>query len=198
MFVETKRDERIIVFIDGSNLYHIIKALFPHKKQFDFNFEKLLNFIIDKRNFVRLYYYNAPLDRRKDEESYMKQQRFFDKIRRIPKCNFVLCRMQKRRINGKTIYEVKEDDIRLAVDMVKLAYNNAYDTAILISSDGDFVPAIQAVKEIGKNVENIGFENRVSYHLQQSSDKFIMLKKKEVEAFFDEANKDKSSSAIRR
>ena len=93
--------------------------------------------------------------------------------------------MQKRKINGKTIYEVKEDDIRLAVDMVKLAYNDAYDTAIIISSDGDFVPAIQAVKEIGKNVENIGFENRISYHLQQEADKFVKLKRDIVESFFD-------------
>ena len=179
------KEEKIMVFIDGSNVYHIIKALLPDKKQFDFNFEKLLNYIIGKRKLIRSYYYNAPLDRKKNEESYMKQQRFFDKIRKIPKCNFVLCRMQKRRVDGKIIYEVKEDDIRLAVDMVKLAYNNAYDTAILVSSDGDFVPAIQAVKETGKNVENIGFENRVSYHLQQEADKFVKLKKKIIESFFD-------------
>lgn len=179
------KEERIMVFIDGSNVYHIVKSLLPNKKQFDFNFEKMLNYIIGKRKLVRFYYYNAPLDRKKNEESYMKQQRFFDKIRKIPKCNFILCRMQKRKVSGIMIYEVKEDDIRLAVDMVKLAYNNAYDTAILISSDGDFVPAIQAIKEIGKNVENIGFENRVSYHLQQESDKFVKLKKKEVEEFFN-------------
>ncbi len=92
--------------------------------------------------------------------------------------------MQKRKKNGKIIYEVKKDDIYLAVDMVKLAYNNAYDTAILVSSDGDFVPAIQAVKEIGKNVENIGFENKFSYHLQQQSDRFFKLKKEFVKDFF--------------
>ena len=182
---KNEKEERIMVFVDGSNVYHIVKTLLPDKKQFDFNFEKMLNYIIGKRKLVRFYYYNAPLDRKKNEESYMKQQRFFDKIRKMQKCNFVLCRMQKRKIDGKTIYEVKEDDIRLAVDMVKLAYNNAYDTAVLISSDGDFVPAIQAVKEIGKNVENIGFENRVSYYLQQESDKFVKLTKKEVEEFFD-------------
>jgi uncharacterized protein (TIGR00288 family) len=68
--------------------------------------------------------------------------------------------------------------------MVKLAYNDAYDIAILVSSDGDFVPAIKAVKEIGKNVENIGFENKFSYHLQQESDKFIKLKKETVISFF--------------
>ena len=180
-----EKTERIIVFIDGSNVYHIVKALLPDKKQFDFSFERLLIHILGNRKLVRFYYYNAPLDRRKDEKSYMKQQRFFDKIRKMPKCKFVLCRMQKRKVDGKIIYEVKEDDIRLAVDMVKLAYNNAYDTAILVSSDGDFVPAIQAVKEIGKNVENIGFENRVSYHLQQEADKFVMLRKKDVGQFFD-------------
>jgi len=69
--------------------------------------------------------------------------------------------------------------------MVKLAHNNAYDTAILVSSDGDFVPAIQAVKEIGKNVENVGFEIKFSYHLQQECDKFIKLKKETVRDFFD-------------
>ncbi len=182
---KSEKEERIMIFIDGSNVYHIVKSLLPDKKQFDFNFEKMLNQIIGKRKLVRFYYYNASLDRKKDEQSYMKQQRFFDKIKRIPKCNFILCRMQKRKINGKTIYEVKEDDICLAVDMVKLAYNNAYDTAIIISSDGDFVPAIQAVKEIGKNVENIGFENRISYHLQQEADKFVKLNKEIVESFFD-------------
>ena len=93
--------------------------------------------------------------------------------------------MQKVKINGKTVYQVKEDDIQLAVDMVKLAYNNAYDTAILVSSDGDFVPAVKAIKEIGKNVENIGFENKFSYHLRQECDKFTKLMKNEVSAFFD-------------
>ncbi|MFH1290559.1 MAG: NYN domain-containing protein, partial [Nanoarchaeota archaeon] len=69
--------------------------------------------------------------------------------------------------------------------MVKLAYNKAYDTAILVSSDGDFVPAILAVKEIGKKVENIGFETKFSYHLKQECDRFRKLIKKEVEGFFD-------------
>ena len=93
--------------------------------------------------------------------------------------------MQKVKINGKTIYQVKEDDIHLAVDMVKLAYNDAYDTAILVSSDWDFIPAIQAVKEIGKKVENIGFETKFSWHLKQECDRFKQLSKQDVEKFFD-------------
>jgi len=178
-------NERIIIFIDGSNLYHIIKNLVSDKKPNDFDFEEFAKYLTGERKLVRVYYYNVPLDRKKDEESYIKQQKFFDKIQRIPNFSFILCRMQKKKINGKTTYEAKEDDIHLAVDMVKLAYNNAYDTAILASSDGDFVPAVQAVKEKGKNVENIGFENKFSYHLQQTCDRLTKLTRKEVEQFFN-------------
>jgi len=176
--------EKIIIFIDGSNLYHLIKKMFPKKKQKDFDFGKFIDKISGKEKIIRIYYYNCALDISHNFEAYAKQQRFFEKLRRIPSFKLILCRMQKVKIEGKTIYQVKEDDIHLAVDMVKLAYNNAYDTAILVSSDGDFVPAINAVQEIGKKVENIGFETKFSYHLKQECDRFIKLKKKEVEQFF--------------
>jgi len=179
------KQERVMIFIDGSNFYHNLKNLFPDKKPFDFSFEKFVIFISKNRELLKTNYYNAPLDIIQDKDKYMKQQRFFDKIKRLPNFNFILCRMQKRNVGGVIIYEVKEDDIHLAVDMVKLAYRNAYDTAILVSSDGDFVPAVQAVKEIGKNIENIGFENKFSYHLKQESNKFFKLKKEFLEKFFE-------------
>jgi uncharacterized LabA/DUF88 family protein len=180
------KNERVIIFIDGSNHYHIIKNMFNNsKKMFDFNFEKFAKYLTGNRKLVEVYYYNTPLDRMKDEKTYVKQQQFFDKIKRIPNFNLVLCRLQKQKINGKIIYFVKEDDIHLAVDMVKLAYKNSYDTAILVSTDGDFVPAVKAIKEIGKNIENIGFETIFSYHLQQECDKFLKLKKNIIETFFD-------------
>ena len=177
--------ERVIMFIDGSNHYHIIKDMFKNSKHLiDFNFEKFIKDIVKDRKLVRIYYYTAPLDKKKDEKTYAKQQKFFDKLKRIHNFNLVLCRMQKVKIDKKVIYQVKEDDIHLAVDMVKLAYNNAYDTAVLVSSDGDFVPAVKAVKDIGKNVENIGFENKFSYHLRQKCDKFIQLNKENIKNFF--------------
>ena len=179
---EKENKERVIIFIDGSNLYHIVKKLVPEKKPNEFDFEKFVKYLVRGRKLVRVYYYNCPMDRRKGEEGYIKQQKFFDKIQRLPNFTFILCRMQKNK--STNLYEAKEDDIHLAVDMVKLAYNDAYDSTILVSSDGDFVPAIQAVKEKGKNVENIGFENKFSYHLQQTCDRFIKLKKEEVEKFF--------------
>jgi len=184
--------EKVIVFIDGSNHYHIIKKMFNNPNCLsEFNFEAFIKLLINGRNLVRVYYYTAPLDKnyfdsknkKEGIETYAKQQQFFEKLRKIPCFNLILCRMQKENLNGRVHYTVKEDDINLAVDMVKLAYNNAYDTAILVSSDGDFVPAIKAVKEIGKKVENIGFENKFSWHLKHECDKYLQLNKKEVALF---------------
>lgn len=184
--MENNKDH-VIIFIDGSNLYHIIKNMFrPSLKLKHFNFEKFCQFIAGDRKLIRTYYYNSPLDWKKNQEAYIKQQKFFEKLNRIPSFKLVLCRMQKVKIEGKTVYQVKEDDIHLAVDMVKLAYNKAYDTAILVSSDGDFSPAIQAVNEIGKKVENIGFENKFSYHLQRQCDTFKILRKGDVMKFFEQ------------
>ena len=185
LMAEKENKEKVIIFIDGSNVYHILKQAFPNKKPYDFNFEKFAKYIAGNRNLIQTYYYNVPLDIMFDKDKYVKQQKFFDKIKRIPGFTFVLCRMQKRKVDGKIIYEAKEDDIHLAVDMVKLAYNDAYDTAILVSSDGDFVPAVLAVKEKSKNVENIGFENKFSYHLQQECDRFVKLKKEIIGGFFN-------------
>lgn len=179
------KEERVIIFIDGSNHYHIVKDMFKDRKSMKFNFKKFITFLTGNRKLVRTYYYTAPLDWKKDEEAYKKQQQFFGKLQKIPNFELVLCRMQKVKIDGKMIYQVKEDDIHLAVDMVKLAYNNAYDTAILVSSDGDFVPAIRAVKEKGKIIENVGFENKFSFHLKQKCDRFRKLNKKESMQFFD-------------
>jgi uncharacterized LabA/DUF88 family protein len=178
---------RVIIFIDGSNHYHILKKLFRNSKKLtNFNFEKFVNLLLKpNQKLIRIYYYTAPLDRLKDEETYIKQQKFFEKLRKIPNFKLILCRMQKQKINGEICYIVKEDDIHLAVDMVRLAYNDAYDSAILVSSDGDFIPAIQAVKEKGKNVINIGFQNKFSFYLKQECDEFRKLGKEELELCFD-------------
>jgi len=178
--------DKVIIFIDGSNLYHILKNIRGKSKNklTEFDFEGFCKILAKDRKLIRAYYYTAPLDKKKDEKTYSKQQRFFERLKKIPDFELVLCRMMKEKINGKEIYTVKEDDICLAIDMLKLAHKNAYDTAILVSSDGDFVPAIKAVKEEGKKVENVGFERKFSWHLRQTCDRFRQLKDSEVEPFF--------------
>ena len=57
-------------------------------------------------------------------------------------------------ISGKWGQE-KTVDVNLAVDMVTL--QNIYDLAVIVSGDQDYVPATQAVKDMGKPVVNVAF-----------------------------------------
>lgn len=44
----------------------------------------------------------------------------------------------------------KTVDTQIAVDMVVLAQRDTYDVAYLLSADGDFTPAVEAVRMLGK------------------------------------------------
>ena len=149
--------ERVTIFIDGSNFYHSVKGTFHiHDNQVDFT--KLIEILKNKRMLIGVYYYNAPLDRGYNFEIYRKQQKFFSELRKIPGFNVVLCNMRKiRKSDGTYEFAVKGDDIHLATDMLSFAYENVYDTAILVSGDGDFVPVIKKVQKLGKKVENAYF-----------------------------------------
>ena len=174
--------ERVIIFIDGSNLYHILKSVYKNSVHLSsFNFNKFSDILCGNRKLIRTYYYNAILNQQEDPEGYKGQQRFYERLKAIPDFEITLCRLQKNIVDGDVKYTIKEDDISIAVDMVKLAYNNAYDTAILVSTDGDFVPAVRAVKEKGKRVECVGFLKKFSWHLKQNCDRMIALRKDELD-----------------
>ena len=167
--------ERIAIFIDGSNFYHSVKDSFnAHDNQVDFR--KLIEFLRKDNLLIGVYYYNAPLDRGYNEEIYWKQQKFFDELRKIPGFHVILCNMRKtKKPDGKFEFAVKGDDVYLATDMVSFAYENTYDTAILVSGDGDFVPAIKRVQKLGKKVENAYFSISRSDFLRNVCNSSVVL-----------------------
>jgi uncharacterized LabA/DUF88 family protein len=52
----------------------------------------------------------------------------------------------------------KAVDVRLACDMIML--RDIYDTAIVVSGDQDYAPAVQVLKDAGKTVISVAFERR--------------------------------------
>ena len=81
------------------------------------------------------------------------------------------------------VYHEKGVDVKIAVDLLTGAYENSYDTAILLSSDTDLIPAIQKVRALGKAVEYIGFAHRPSLGLQKHVTLSRLLIRAEIEPF---------------
>lgn len=157
------------------------------KNFIDFNFEKFCNLLGKEREIIDIFYYNATLDIRKDPEKYKSQQRFFDKLKKISNLNLILCKLIKRKTKEaqEYYYVLKEDDIHMAVDMVEGAADNKFDIAIIISGDGDFVPAVKAIQRKNKKVENAYFSRTASSYLKQTCDKSIKLTKQLLDKCFD-------------
>lgn len=162
-------DERVAIFIDGSNLYRCLKDQFGTAR---IDFEQLIKKLCAGRKLLRTYYYNATLNQTEDPEGYRKQQTFFNRLSYIPYFQVKLGRLEKR--PGPTWVE-KGVDVTLAVDMLRGAQRDNYDTAILVSGDGDFSHVVEAVKELGKHVENAFGRLGHSRVLRDSSDRFIIL-----------------------
>ena len=153
----------------------------------NFNFEKFAQFLAGKEKVVAIYYYNAMLDKENNPDKYGSQKEFFERLKQIPNFHLVLCKLLKRNIIGtdKFYYIIKEDDINMAVDMVENACDNNFDIAVLVSGDGDFVPAVRSVKKKGKIVKNIYFKNSSSKNLKNFCDESLELTKEILNNFFE-------------
>jgi len=80
-------------------------------------------------------------------------------------------------------YHEKGVDVKMAVDMLVGAYENIYDTVILISSDTDLVPAIRKVKQKGKKIEYVGFAHEPSLGIKRYSTVTKLLSKQDLQQF---------------
>lgn len=175
--------ERVAIFIDGSNFYHGLKN---NQIPTQIDFQKFAQILCAGRQLVRVYYFNVALKEETDPEEYRRQRLFFDALGRLEYFDLILGRLEPRERTcpqchrTTPIFVEKGVDIEIATRMLRLAYNNVYDTAILVSGDGDFAPVVEAVKERGKHVENSFFSKGWSRLLRDTCDRPIPLDKKKI------------------
>ena len=162
------KEERVMIFVDGSNMYHSLKAYF-HRTDIDLG--KFCEKLVNKRKLVRIYYYNAEVGQAQEPERYKDQRAFFDSVEAIPYTELRLGRLVYTNAWPNTPPYEKGVDVMLATDMLTHCFKNNYDTAILVAGDADFVGALQAVKDNGKHVEAALFgEERTSVPLRKVAD----------------------------
>lgn len=155
--------ERVAIFIDGSNLYH---SLEENCKRFDVDFEAFSAKLCNGRPLYRTYYYNVLRDQERNPQAYSDQQKF---LTALYSTRYLEVRLGASKLRGDTVIE-KGVDIMLATDLLRYAWQDMYDVAIVVSGDGDFSYAVQAVKDLGKHVEVAAFPANLSYELAQVAD----------------------------
>jgi uncharacterized LabA/DUF88 family protein len=79
-------------------------------------------------------------------------------------------------------YFEKGVDVRLAIDIVTMAQARSYDAGVVISSDTDLIPAIQAAQGLKREIVYVGFEHQPSLALIRQADRSRLITRGEAEA----------------
>ena len=164
-------EERIALFIDGSNLYSAARAL-----GFDIDYKRLLELFQKQGRLIRAFYYTALLD----DQEYSPIRPLVDwldyngyTLVTKPTKEFTDSH-GRRKLKGNM-------DMELAIDMMEMAEH--VDHMVLFSGDGDFRRLIEAVQRKGVRASVVSTMRSqppmVADELRRQSDLFIELQELE-------------------
>jgi uncharacterized protein (TIGR00288 family) len=181
--IEKEDKQRVAIFLDGSNFYHRMKdAELDFKQSLGFNYKSFAEWLAYDRNIVSMTYYVGLVRKEqgntKSEELVKNQQKLFANLK---KQNWIIKTGYMMKQNNA--YKEKGVDVRLAVDLLDMAYQGKYDVAIIVSSDTDLIPSIERCRELGKKIEYIGFSHRPSFAMQRYANSSRLLTKHDLEQF---------------
>jgi uncharacterized LabA/DUF88 family protein len=161
------KDERLALFIDGSNLYAAAKAL-----GFDIDYRLLRQEFMRRGKLLRAFYYTALLE----NEEYSPIRPLVDWLNyngfsMVTKpAKEYTDSMGRRKVKGNM-------DIELTVNAMELAPH--LDHIVLFSGDGDFRPLVEALQRQGVRVSVVSTIRSnppmISDELRRQADNFIEL-----------------------
>ena len=165
-------NNRVIVFVDGSNLFWGLKY-FNEKNGTStrIDYSKLADELTRGRTRIRSYYYGS-----ESVPPKANQRSFHDALRYSGYQVIVKpLKIRKDIETGKEYAIEKGVDVSLVSDLLCLAWEGAYDVAVLVTGDADFLNPIEKVKYKGKIVEIASFKNSLSGELRKIADKTVFL-----------------------
>ena len=173
------KKEKVVIYIDGSNMYFSVRNAFNCKV----DLEKFCYKLAKDYELAKINYYIAPLNQVENPGAYAEQQSFLKKIRKIDKLNIIFGRLEKIRRDGEIHYVEKATDVNLALDLVLDAQKGIYDKALLISNDGDFSGAVSAAVGFNRKVVYIaiGTNKSISYHLKKVASEIFRINKEFID-----------------
>jgi uncharacterized LabA/DUF88 family protein len=159
--------ERIALFIDGSNLYAAARAL-----GFDIDYKRLLEVFVENGRLVRSFYYTALIE----DQEYSPIRPLVDWL--DYNGYTMVTKPTKEFTDSSGRRKLKGNmDIELAVDVMEMAEH--LDHIVLFSGDGDFRRMVEAVQRKGLRVTVVSTVRSsppmVADELRRQADNFIEL-----------------------
>lgn len=167
---------RICVYIDNSNVFKSIKKVRQNSNDLAwvqlYDPLVLAKAVAGSRKLERVFFYCVPPppwllhEGQESKTRYATAMKYYSAVGKLPGVELKYGYLQ----GDKTAPIEKNVDTQISSDMVAHAALGYYDTAILISNDGDYTSALDNVKKLGKRVEVLFFKGYFSNSLRRSCD----------------------------
>jgi len=162
--------KRVSVFIDHSNVIHRLLEIREIDPQWIKWYDpyKLAIRLKGNRQLVGVHFYCTPppayllTNGKRSQERYWKQMNYYEAIKKIKEVQVKYGTLKGER--GKL--REKNLDTQLNTDLLLKSFANEFDTAILVANDGDYVAAVEGVKQLGRKIELVFFKRRLSMELK--------------------------------
>jgi len=169
----------VAIFVDGSNLYHSLrKVLGTQPRLLDFDYRAFTDACVPRDySIISRSYYIGVVRRPSNQitQSVSHAQSILFNWLRSSGQRFILREGDLRYRNG--VFREKGVDVLLAIDLVIGALRDEFDSAVLISSDSDLIPAVEFVRSLGKQVFYVAFDGRRTIGLSKKASKTIIWTK---------------------
>ncbi len=166
-----EQDTRVVVYIDGFNLYYGMRSR-GWRRYYWLDLRRLAERLLRPgQTLAGVKYFTARvIPDAGSEEKARRQNSYLEALATLADVDihygYYLPKMQRCSDCGATwqAYEEKMTDVNIAVEMLSDAYDDRFDTAIVISADSDLARPITTIRERfpGKRVVVAFPPNRVS------------------------------------
>ena len=146
--------QRVTVYIDGFNLYYGLRAA-GWRRYYWLDLRRLCEKLLRPgQGLAAVRYFTAVVyPEPGDPDKPLRQNTYLEALATLPDLHihygYHMAREQRCLKCGATwqTYEEKMTDVNLAVELLGDAQDNTFDTAIVVSGDGDLASPVRAVRE---------------------------------------------------
>jgi uncharacterized LabA/DUF88 family protein len=170
--VTTSERGKTICFIDDSNIYHG-----GHAAGWRVDWARFDAYLEKSGPVWQTYFFAS-----RHEPPTPQEEGFYEHLKRDLRWEVTLYELGRRTLrcskcgHTETVPTEKGVDVGLAIKMLTLATNQAFETALLVAGDRDYLETVQTVKGLGLRVEVIAWREAVSHDLAlESSEPVIYL-----------------------
>ena len=165
--MESKKEQRVGIFIDVQNLYHSARNLYNSRV----NFKELVKHLAAGRKLIRsvAYVVKSETGDEPRPKTGSSEGAFFDALKQAG------IELRSKDIQIYPGGMKKADwDVGMAVDAIRMS--DFLDVVILVTGDGDFIPLVQYLKwGKGRLVEVAAFSKTGSGKLKEEAEVFTPI-----------------------